>query len=124
MARPALLLACAFALGSLTIQAQDRVYTWTDAQGVVHYSQTEPDKGTAQARDIKNPPAKPLPPKPKTADEIACERATLSLDMLGKKAPLTIDKNGDGKTEPMTSDDRTEAAALARRQIDTYCPKK
>lgn len=134
MARPALVLACMFALASMTLHAQGHIYTWTDAQGVVHYSQIAPEKGTAQVRDIKHPSAKASLPEArtqaqpkandKTDDELSCERATLNLDRLNKQAPLAIDRKGDGKTEPMTTDDRAAAKALAQRQIDIFCAKK
>ncbi len=134
MSRQMLALACLFALASMTLQAQDRIYTWTDAQGVVHYSQTEPEKITAQARDIKNSAPKASLPQSgaqattkadsKTDKELSCERATYNLGMLDKQTPLAIDRKGDGKTEPMTAGERADARALAQRQVDIFCAKK
>ncbi|HMB57971.1 MAG TPA: DUF4124 domain-containing protein [Arenimonas sp.] len=121
MIRPTLLFIACLALLPASLSAQTRVYKWTDAQGVVHYSQIEP-KQAAKTRDFKaDKPAPPAKPKVKTPEELACERAKLNDEALSSKDELRADTNGDGKPEVMSAEDRAKAQELTKRQLSAYC---
>jgi len=119
MTRPAVLLLC-LALLPFGLAAKERVYRWTDANGVVHYAQIEPDKIKSEARDVRTSKGQPVV-KAKSFDERACERARLNAELLAGSAPLTVDKNGDGKPETMSPEARKAEKALSARQITAYC---
>lgn len=106
------------------LASTDRVYRWTDKDGVVHYSQTEPARIKAEARDVRTTrptPTKPVEVKPKTVRQSNCEQARLNVDLLASKQPLTTDKDGDGKSEPMAEADRKQSKELNLRQVAQYC---
>lgn len=104
---------------------EQRVYQWTDSQGVVHYSQFEPPQTPSQARDLHSisDPAPPPPPAPKTPEQTACDVATANLGVLsgGKQTPLTANKDAKGKAVPMTADEIKAAKELAESQIRQFC---
>jgi hypothetical protein len=109
---------------------KQRVYSWTDSQGVVHYSQFEPEKTPAQERVLNSsdpatpttaPPAAPA--KPKTFNQANCDVARTNLDNLsnGPADQLMTDKDGDGTPDPMSADDIAAAKDLAERQVKRFC---
>ena len=89
------------------------MYTWTDANGVRHYSQTPPPKGTATERDIKTRDGNRSAPmaadasKPPSANDQACDQARVNAQTLATAMPVTSDKDGDGKAELLTSPSAT-----------------
>lgn len=111
------------ALAVATAGAQQRVYRWVDAQGVVHYSQTEPDNAEAQARDLKVPrTAATAAPAAESPEQKACRIARANRALLEGGQALVADTDGDGKPEPMSETDRAAARDLNARQIATFCP--
>jgi hypothetical protein len=122
MHRPILLsVACLVLLSaSLGVRSEElRVYQWTDSQGVVHYSQFEPDKTKNQARDLHNSD----PVVPKTPTQLACDAAKSNRDLLAKGKPghMYADKDGDGKPDLMSDDDVKKAKDLVETQIKANC---
>ena len=120
--------AIAVMLASPATMAQDPVYTWVDAQGVRHYSQTPPDGVRYETRGVRDrtvgttattEPAATTTPTPQ--DQQACERARLSLAQLDSNAPLEMDKDGDGKPEPLTAEDRAAQRRLSEQALRAYC---
>lgn len=127
MVRTLLVLVALATLPSTLAHAQERVYRWTDAQGVVHYSQTEPDRVKAEAKDVRSPRL-PAPPADaadqapvKSKAELACATARSNRTLLDRNAPLMLDRDGDGKLEPMTDAERADARELNARQIAAFC---
>ena len=124
MIRAIAALTLCLALLPLTTSAKDRVYRWTDSKGVVHYSQTQPDKIKSQAKDVRtgkaSAPGKPIV-VPKTADQLACERAQINADILAGPQQVQLDKDGDGKPETLTTAERTDAKAMNARLVGAYC---
>lgn len=109
-------------LVSVAQSAEQRVYEWTDSNGVVHYSQFEPDS-RSQARDVHTT-SDPQPEPEKTPEQKACDIAKANQAMLasGKQVPLSKeDKNGDGQPDPMTEDEIKAAKDLAERQVQFFC---
>jgi len=129
MSRPTLILCACLAILPAAVSAQSRVYTWTDANGVRHYSQTPPPKGTATERDIKTREGNRSAPmaadasKPPSANDQACDQARVNAQTLATAMPVTSDKDGDGKAELLTQSERDAAASAAQAQIDLYCGK-
>ena len=120
-------IACLIALPAVLFAESNpqRVYQWTDANGVVHYTQLEPDKVQSKARDLHTPdPAvTAAPATPKMSNQSACDMARLNHDKLAGAKPgqLTTDKDGDGKPELMNADDIKAAQDLDEVQIKAYC---
>ena len=124
MRRQIISLAACLALASAALvanSAEQRVYQWTDSNGVVHYSQFEPDKTKSQARDVRTT-SDPKPPPEKTPDQIHCDTAKANLALLTSgKVGITLDKNGDGKPDVLSEDEAKTATEMAEQQIKFYC---
>jgi hypothetical protein len=123
-------MACAVLLpvALITQAAEQRVYQWTDKDGVVHYSQFEPEKTKSEARDLHSSDGvAPAPvnaaPVKSASDDANCEMARTNQANLanGKAGQLTTDKDGDGKPEAMSDADIQAAKELAARQIAAFC---
>ena len=132
-------------LAAAAAQAGD-VYKWTDAGGVVHYSDTEPspemkaqklrldgtkprDVAAAPANDADEPAAVAKTTKATAENLIGaaqvvdrhCDQARAELELLQGPSPVGIDRSGTGKPEVL--DDRARQTQIARVQttIATYC---
>lgn len=118
----------ALVAASPQLQAQDPVYTWVDGNGVRHYAQTPPEGVKYETRGVRDQTVgseatkAPEPGAPQRPDDrVACERARLSLDQLNSDVPLEMDKDGDGKPEPIDTDQRAEQKRLAEQAVRAYC---
>ena len=118
----------ALAAASSPLQAQDPVYTWVDANGVRHYAQTPPEGVQYETRGVRTPtvgteaaksPEANGPGSPE--DQVSCDRARLALDQLNSDAPLQMDRDGDGKPEPLDAEQRAEQKRLAEQAVRAYC---
>ncbi len=132
----ALLLACASA------QAAD-VYKWTDAAGVVQYTELEPPANvkavkmhlvgtasTAASADItaeEDASGSQTAQKPEQGDKLLtategvkarCERARADLELLQGSAPVGLN-TGDSSERPATRRGRAQGAN--RQHADDYC---
>lgn len=125
------------------------VYTWKDAKGVTHYSDSPPpeDAGTPQLKNVKAPspatapaaapatPASPFPKASTTATDAAakaasdaaaanarCSQARANLTALQGTAPVGPDADGDGKPDStLGADDRAKQIAAMRATIQRDC---
>jgi hypothetical protein len=123
MSRSSLLIALSLVLAPGLLFAQETtVYKTTNADGTNAYSQIDPNRGEQRKVDGRDPALPAAAPKPKTGNEIACERAKLSVEMYASDKVLRRDKNGDGELEVITPDERAAEAELAKRQITAFCP--
>ena len=130
MRRPAhFALALAIALATPAF-AQDPVYTWVDAQGVRHYSQTPPDGVKYETRGVRDQvvgteaakaPERPDASPTAAQDRVACERARLALEQLNSEIPLEMDKDGDGTMERIDDAQRTQQRRLAEQAVRAFC---
>lgn len=127
--------------------ADQQVYKWTDAAGVVHFSDAPPPKdakdvqlmkvsGSDRPRSVDNPAngepgstpetgannsgATAAPADPKDANAKACAVARNNLDILQSKIPVSV-TGADGK--PVALDDKARGAqiAAANANIALYC---
>lgn len=114
------------------------VYTWKDAKGVTHYSDTPPPDGTYSDRQVKAPtPATPTAPaaaatpatatarndKPPMADDAVCAQARQNLANLQGEAPVGPDNDGDGKPDStLGAEERAKQRDLAQAAIAAKCP--
>jgi len=110
------------------LNAQDPVYTWVDANGVRHYAQTPPEGVQYETRGVRDQAVgteatqAPEPAEPQRPDDrVACERARLALDQLNSDVPLEMDRDGDGKPEPVDASQRAEQKRLAEQAVRAYC---
>ena len=129
MNRAAVLILC-LALPQIGLASTERVYRWTDADGVVHYSQTEPAKIKAEVRDVRTAkpqaaqpaqPTQPVASAPNPGDEEACTQARANAELLAGTQPLSMDKDGDGKPDPLSDEDRKATIAETERQVSSFC---
>lgn len=82
MNKPLLLLSAFLfaALSSAAVFADDSaVYKWTDAQGVVHYSDKPPKEGAADLQTLDLPPLPPQDPAKIAAEQAALAASTAAL---------------------------------------------
>jgi hypothetical protein len=137
-----LVLACATA-GALAADKQ-QVYKWTDANGVVHFSDAPPSGdaknveslrligGTSTASDSaaaddktkpsddKSKPASPADNADNQAKE--CERAKNNLVLLQSNIPVN-EITPDGKEKPLDAKDRQARVADVNARIARLCGK-
>ena len=117
--------------------AAPRIYTWRDAQGVVHHTDTPPpsqQKGVSEQL-IKRPQkaAEPAPstssgpltqaaPTPEATYAKSCEAAQKNLGMLTSK-DIEVMTGGPGQADAVKMDAAQRAAATdrARAQVRAYC---
>jgi len=123
-------IAISLAFAALTVvatsaAAQDAVFTWVDGSGVRHYAQTAPEGIAYETRNVRDravgTEATQAPAPPRAVDQQVCDRARLSLDQLNSSAPLEMDKDGDGKPDPLTAEDRAAQTRLAEQAVRAYC---
>lgn len=127
--------------------ASQQVYKWTDASGVVHFSDAPPpkdskdvqlmkvssddrphsvdnppnrDAGNNSATDAKDSTASAAPDDPKNADAKACANARNNLEVLNSKIQISM-TGPDGKPKVLDDKGRQEQIAFANAQITLYC---
>ncbi|HST28899.1 MAG TPA: DUF4124 domain-containing protein [Rudaea sp.] len=126
--------------------ADQQVYKWTDASGVVHFSDAPPPKdakdvqlmrisGSDRPRSVDNTPntepgSNPngenngtpaaAPPDPKDANAKACATARNNLDILNSKMPVSV-TGPDGKAIPLDDKARAAQIAAANANVELYC---
>ena len=132
------------ALAAAGVQASD-LYKWTDADGVVHYSDSEPPApvkatkmhvagtktaGAADAAandaDDETAAAKPEAAGGTLASSVQsaerrCEQARANLEVLQSKLTVGMDASGTGKAEMLDDKQRQVEVARAQTVIATYC---
>lgn len=138
-----LVLSC-FMVGAYATDQQ--VYKWTDAGGVVHFSDAPPPKdakdvqlmrvsGSDRPRSVDSTPnSEPgseaqgenggapvaAPADPKDANAKACATARNNLDLLQSKMPVSV-TGADGKPIPLDDKARAAQIAAANANIELYC---
>jgi hypothetical protein len=117
---------------SLNALAGDKVYKWKDANGVTHFTDTPPPKGTqfddlrlkggttvAAPEDQKPPETEAAAKATAGAAKSRCDQARQRLALLTGPTDLTTMQ--DGKPVVMTKEARTAETNVARTQVQNYC---
>lgn len=123
--------------------ASQQVYKWTDASGVVHFSDAPPPKdskdvqlmkvssddrphsvnnetGNAAPADSNSGDSGSAPANPNAANVKACATARNNLEILNSKMPVSV-TGPDGKAVPLDDKARQAQIAVANANIDLYC---
>lgn len=118
--------------------AKDKVYTWTDAKGTVHFGERPPKNMKATLVKTRTGHSDPTPAQlaaaqHKTAVDSAavnqpaslkdperCARARENLTMLNSVARIKI-QNADGVTVFLTEEDKVQQREISQRIIDQAC---
>ena len=136
---------------SLPVLASTQVYSWTDANGVKHFSDSPPPASvnaqkikmrgsvTSEGQPAADPapgaePAKPNGPPPATVQPIArsladsaenrdkqCQTAKKNLDILNGSYPVSAPPAADGTARVMDDAARKQATDRASEQVKFYC---
>ncbi len=146
MTRTVLFLAMSLSVAT-AFAAQSQVYKWTDAQGVVHYSDAPPPTTQANVQQVRisggdrphavegdaadastSKPADAAPPEttvaqaapPANSHDKDCANARSNLELLQSKFQVSV-TGSDGKA--VSLDDKARQAQIAdmNAQIATYC---
>lgn len=145
-----LLLLVLLAVG-LPASAATQVYSWTDANGTKHFSDSPPPpnvnaqkikvRGSLTSQDeepaaapVVADAAKPGGPPPATVTPIArsladsqenrdkqCQTARKNLDILQGSYPVSAPPGADGKAQVMDEAARKQATDRAAEQVKFYC---
>jgi hypothetical protein len=108
------------------------VYKWRDKDGNIHYSDVEPPKQNALRKVVKNKPAKVLSPAEQAAKEkadkvaanaAACDGAKKNVAAISdtKNVIITMDLDGDGKSEEITAAQRTTQTERMKASVILNC---
>jgi hypothetical protein len=125
--------------------ADQQVYKWTDASGVVHFSDAPPPKdardvqlmrvsGSDRPRSVDSASngepgsnseneggsAAATTPDPKDANAKACATARNNLEILNSKMPVSV-TGPDGKPLPLDDKARAAQIAAANANVELYC---
>lgn len=126
--------------------ADQQVYKWTDASGVVHFSDAPPPKdakdvqlmrvsssdrprnvdSTPNSETGSNPEGEnggtpaAAPADPKDANAKACATARNNLEILNSKMPVSV-TGPDGKAIPLDDKARAAQIAAANANVELYC---
>lgn len=122
-----LLLAPLLLLATSTAMAQE-IYSWKDADGVVHHSDSPPPAGQFQTRTIGHS----VPPQAAAtgnteADERAkaraeaCTRAKSNMNLISINPTVRMDLDGDGNPETLSAEQREAALNQAKAQSELTC---
>lgn len=103
------------------------LYQWKDANGVSHYSDAPPPKGTYHSRAMHDSGG--IAVAPAVGNTVArnpgstnCATAQSNLDRLKSADPVGLDADGDGKPDATMSDaQRAQQLILAQHNITLYC---
>ena len=124
------LLAALITFASMVADATERVYKWTDSEGVVHFGQQPPTEADAEAIKVQNgfstvdPDATAEPTdeeKKAAANAETCRVATENFKMLsGDDEVRRADDYGE--THVLTPEEKASERARAEAAMKRFCP--
>lgn len=120
------LLLIAVLLSTATFAAEKKLYKWTDAQGVVHYTDQPPPEGAeAEARPLTTEPDSApaaAPTRPSKGEESAtCQQLRRNLKVYSENTDIEADLDGDGQPESLDAATRQSEMDKTRRMIEANC---
>jgi hypothetical protein len=113
------------------------VYKWTDDKGVVHYTETPPPGRDFEKKKVAA--SKPATPAPATATqpggaaapapaqgstEANCIAARRNVENLERFDEISMDRDGDGKPEKLTPEQKDEEIKRSQALANLYCPQE
>lgn len=109
--------------------AADKVYKWTDENGVTHFAQEPPTGERFEERDVREPPVARKSAEQEQQEKEAesqkesdlCLRVRANIKTLEDSDQVRMDLDGDGETDVLGEDQRASQLDIARQQIDVYC---
>jgi hypothetical protein len=126
------------AVAATTGHSADKVYKWKDANGIVHFSDAPPPKGTefdnvrivnqstaitqTDAAAPATGDAAAAKPAPDNSNAARCDNAQKRVALLSSNLPLTVQR-GD-KIVEMTAADRAAELSIAKTTAESLCPKE
>lgn len=127
MLKTAALLALLSLAGIGQVQAADKVYKWTDENGVVHYSATPPATTEAEPVEIRRGP--PPPPVTVDADVVPNEDALRAAECTRSRGKLQVLLNNevveieqvDGTRQRLTPDEKNQQIAQTQAEVARWC---
>lgn len=137
-------------LGTVGVAHAEDVYKWTDAGGVVHYSDAPPPQDTANvqrvrvsggagrgmgqegqsptnasdpSKDAEKPPPQQASTVPDNSENRVklCNQARANLELLQSKYQVSFDKENSGKPQLLDEKARQAQIADAQDQIAVFC---
>jgi len=143
MNRAMILLVLTCAAAGVTAADKQQVYKWTDANGIVHFSDAPPPSdtknveslhlagGTTTAAAADQPPnaaagspaanaAPAAAPANATDDATLCKQSRANLELLQSKTPVGI-AGADGKPQVLDDKARELQIANAKLSISRFC---
>jgi hypothetical protein len=105
--------------------AGQQFYSWRDANGVRHFSQTPPPHNDYQSRTIRTRarPAETAGAAPAAAASTnpACTRARANIAVFAANDRVSMDRDGDGQAEVLDASARAAELDRALKTAETAC---
>lgn len=124
MPRPARLFSPALSLALLAASTTSplvagEIYTWKDARGVTHYSDSPP---AGKKHSVRPDTKRPVASRTLAVVNSDCSNARSNVALLQGTGLVGLDANGDGKSDrEITATERAERLQRAQAQLETYC---
>ncbi|HLW74984.1 MAG TPA: DUF4124 domain-containing protein [Gammaproteobacteria bacterium] len=106
---------CALLLPALAIAGNPQMFKWTDAQGVVHYSDQPPKQAAADMQTLDIPLFPPQDPA-----EIAAREAALAAQVAALQKLVDTQAAQQGQARALAEKESQLQAALAAVQQEAY----
>jgi hypothetical protein len=127
MVKTAVLLAVLLLAGFGHALAADKIYKWTDDNGVVHYSATPPEGPESEAVSIR--PGPPPPPAAVEAQVGSSEADLRAANCVSSRARLQVLLDNqlveieqvDGTRTQLSADERTAEITRSEAEVDRWC---
>lgn len=119
---PILILAAAGVLAAAAVHGSE-VYQWKDANGITHYSQTPPPKGSYQQRAISGERAGSAQPvaTQAAAEDPRCATAQANVAALASGRPVHEAGEEGQPGRALNDAERASQTELANAAVKAYC---
>jgi hypothetical protein len=129
MVKAAVLLVVLLLASAGQLHAADKVYKWTDENGVVHYSATPPDESEAEAEPVEIRRGPPPPPATVGADIVPDEDGLRAAECTRSRGKMKVLLDNevvelellDGTRQRLTADEKALQIQQTQAEIDRWC---